>query len=133
MRNGIYGEMWVAAMLAAAAVTGDTDTILDAGLSQIPARARLARDIAKVRKWYAEGVPAGEAIERIHACYDEHTRHGWCHTNSNAMIVAMALLYGQGDFGRSVCLAVQAAFDTDCNGATVGSVLGVRNGFNSIP
>ncbi len=128
VRNGIYGEMWVAAMLAAAAVTGDTDTILDAGLSQIPARARLARDIAKVRKWYAEGVPAGEAIERIHACYDEHTRHGWCHTNSNAMIVAMALLYGQGDFGRSVCLAVQAAFDTDCNGATVGSIVGMSRG-----
>ena len=49
------------------------------------------------------------------------------------MIVTMALLVGGGDFGTSVCAAVQAAFDTDCNGATVGSVLGVRNGFNSIP
>ena len=66
-------------------------------------------------------------IDRIHEAYDETTEHGWCHTNSNAMIVTMALLRGQGDFGKSICLAVQAAFDTDCNGATVGSIIGLRN------
>ncbi len=128
VRNGIYGEMWVAAMLAAAAVTEDIDGILDAGLAQIPRKCRLARDVARVRGWYAEGIGAGEAIERIHAAYDEHSQHGWCHTISNAMIVTMALLWGGGDFGRSVCLAVQSGFDTDCNGATVGSVTGMRTG-----
>ncbi|MEA4824205.1 MAG: ADP-ribosylglycohydrolase family protein [Clostridiaceae bacterium] len=127
IKNGIYGEMWVAAMLAAAAATDDLEKILGAGLAEIPAQCRLAYDIARVRAWFAEGVPAETAIERIHEAYDEHTQHGWCHTNSNAMIVTMALLYGGGDFGRSVCLAVQAAFDTDCNGATVGSIIGMRN------
>ena len=43
------------------------------------------------------------------------------------------MLYGNGDYGKSICISVAQAFDTDCNGATVGSVLGVRNGFNSIP
>ncbi|MGI6336963.1 MAG: ADP-ribosylglycohydrolase family protein [Eubacteriales bacterium] len=131
VKNGIYGEMWVAAMLAAAAVTDDADEILDAGLSQIPEKSRLYRDVGLVRGLYREGVPAEEIIERIHQAYDEHTQHGWCHTNSNAMIVTMALLCGGWNFGRSVCLAVQAAFDTDCNGATVGSIVGMRNG--SVP
>ena len=48
------------------------------------------------------------------------------------MIVAYAILWGENDFGKSICLAVESAFDTDCNGATVGSIMGMKNGIDSI-
>ena len=128
IKNGIYGEMWVSAMLAAAAVTDDIQEILWAGLGEIPHTSRLYESIADVINGYCKGRTQKECFDGIRRAYDEHTAHGWCHTIPNAMIVAAALLYGEGSYTRSVCMAVENAFDTDCNGATVGSVLGMAYG-----
>ena len=133
VKNGIYGAMFVAAMLAQAAVDDDIMSVIRAGLSVIPEKCRLRDDIGKVIGWYGEGLSAGAITDRIHSAYDEKSQTGWCYTNSNAMIVVMALLTGESDFGRSVCIAVQAAFDTDCNGATVGSIVGMLKGAGGIP
>ncbi len=127
VKNGIYGEMFAAAMIACAAVTDNIEDIILGGLSQIPATSRLYEAVMKILEEYKNGMTPEECFDMIHSAYDEHTDHGWCHTISNAMIVTAALLYGEGDFGKSICFAVGMAFDTDCNGATVGSVLGMRN------
>ncbi len=132
VKNGIYGEMYIAAMIAAAAVTTDIRAIIDAGLAYVPAKSRLTEDIKKIIALYDDGRTAEEIMEAIHAQYNEHSANDWCYTNSNAMIVTMALLCGGGDFGKSICLAVQPGFDTDCNGATVGSIVGIMNGEKGI-
>ncbi len=132
VKNGIYGEMFASAMIACAAVTDSIEDIILGGLSQIPGTSRLYEAVMKILDGYKNGVSVDECFDIIHAAYDEHTDHGWCHTISNAMIVTAALLYGGGDFGKSICIAVGMAFDTDCNGATVGSVLGMRNSIDGI-
>lgn len=132
VKNGIYGEMFASAMIAEAAVTTDRERIIEAGLSVIPEKSRMTRDVRKVIDLWKAGKNAEEIMEVIHADYDEHTENGWCYTNSNAMVVAMAILCGEGDYSKSICLAVQACFDTDCNGATVGSVIGMMNGESGI-
>lgn len=132
VKNGIYGEMFAAAMIAAAACTTDIREIIVQGLAQIPASSRLYEAIADVLDGFEKGVSQTECFADIHRRYDEYTAHGWCHTISNAMIVAAALLYGGGDYGKSICMAVETGFDTDCNGATVGSVLGMAYGIGCI-
>lgn len=132
-KNGIYGEMFVAAMLAVAAETNDIKDVILGGLAEIPHTSRLYAEIRDILDAFESGVSQSDCFAAIHKKYDEHSAHDWCHTIPNAMIVAASLLYGGGDYGKSVCMAVEAGFDTDCNGATVGSVLGMANGIESIP
>ncbi len=132
IKNGIYGEMFASAMIACAAVTDSIEDIILGGLAQIPSTSRLYEAVMKILDGYKNGVTVDEFFNIIHSAYDEHTDHGWCHTISNAMIVTAALLYGEGNFGKSICCAVGMAFDTDCNGATVGSILGMRNTIDGI-
>jgi len=120
-------------MLADAYSTDDPREIIRCGLQEIPARCRLAEGIQKVLAWNAEGIDYREAILRIHRLWDENSPYDWGHTISNAQIVAMALLWGRMDFEKSICRAVEACFDTDCNGATVGSIVGLCLGARSIP
>jgi hypothetical protein len=128
IKNGIYGEMWAAAMISASFVSDDIAAILQAGLAQIPENCRLAGAIRTVMGWHEEGLDYDSAVDRLHSTWDENRAHDWCHTISNAKVVAIGLLWGEGDFEKSICRAVQSCFDTDCNGATTGSILGVIHG-----
>ncbi|HLJ56573.1 MAG TPA: ADP-ribosylglycohydrolase family protein, partial [Chthonomonadaceae bacterium] len=133
VKNGIYGEMWAAAMTAAAFVTPDIPTIIRAGLAEIPAKSRLADAIESVLEWHELEIDYDTASYRVHEMWKEDRAHDWCHTISNAMIVAIGLLWGERDYGKSICRAVQTCFDTDCNGATVGSILGILHGRAALP
>lgn len=133
VKNGLYGSIWVAAMLAAAAVLDDWETVIRAGLDQVPAHCRLREDVETILALWQDGADYGIACEFIHAQWNERSRHDWHHVNANAQIVAAALLWGDDAFGQSVAQAVMCGFDTASNGATVGSLWGVMHGVDHIP
>ncbi|MEL7187050.1 MAG: ADP-ribosylglycohydrolase family protein [Pseudomonadota bacterium] len=129
-KNGIYGEMFVAAMIAAAYVCDDVEDIIAAGLGEIPENCRLAKAVRDTQAW-CRAEDDWEAVwEKIFADYGNY--HG-VHTINNAALVVMGLYFGIDDFERGIVCTVRAGWDTDCTGATVGSILGVKFGAQALP
>jgi len=129
-KNGIYGEMMVAGMIAAAFVTDDIDQIVEIGLSEIPAECRLAKAIRDTVEWTKSDGDWEKTADRIAA---ELGHYQGCHTITNAAIVVLGLVAGQLNFGKTIGISVMAGFDTDCNGATAGSIVGIILGAKAIP
>lgn len=73
-KNGIYGEMFVAAMLAVAAETKNIKDIILGGLAQIPHTSRLHKEIMLVVDGFEDGVSQSDCFKSIHKKYDEYSR-----------------------------------------------------------
>jgi len=133
IKNGIYGEMFIAAMLAAAAISDDIKAVIIKGISEIPVKSRLYEGVYKVLGWYDEEKTFEQVLDLLYEQYNERNPYHWCHTVPNAMIVVASLLYGKRDFETCISNAVLAGLDTDCNGASVGSIIGMMIGAKSLP
>jgi ADP-ribosylglycohydrolase len=122
--NGVYAAMFMAAAHAASLSAPSAAACADAGLSVVPARSRLAealrtaRDLAGRLEWER----LVDELERRYGGYH------WVHAINNTALVAAALYTFESDFSDAVCAVVQGGWDTDTNGAAVGSILGAVAG-----
>lgn len=128
--NGLYGGMFVAAACAAAVVVDDVDDVVAAGLSVVPAGSRYAAAVRRGVELGRGGRPDEESLDVLQA---EFGALHWVHSLNNAALVAYALTRGGGELGPSICTAVTGGWDTDSDGATVGSVCGALTGAAGLP
>ncbi|MFG1911996.1 ADP-ribosylglycohydrolase family protein [Kribbella sp. NPDC048928] len=128
--NGVYGEMWAAALVAAAFTAADADEAIQASLSVLPQRSRLHEAVSHVVRLHRSGITWDEAVQVIRMTYGHYS---WVHTINNAAAVTAALLWSGGDWMDAVGKVVMSGWDTDSNGATVGSVAGILGGPNGLP
>ena len=128
--EGTFAAIFVAAMESAAFAVQDARTLLEIGLSKIPQDCRVARSVRLVMKAYDEGVSWKDCREML---VEDSKDLGWFQSPANVAFVVLGLLYGQGDFKQSLIYAVNCGDDTDCTGATLGSLLGIMGGMESIP
>lgn len=125
-RNGIYGAMMFAAIASAAFFEHDPRRLIEIGLSEIPAACRLALAVHELCGWLATEPDFEACAARVEAAYGNlHP----VHTIPNALLCLVALHYGAMDSGRSISTAVMCGLDTDCNGATVGGIVGAACGY----
>lgn len=130
VKNGIYGEMWVAAAIAAAFVTDDLYEVIRVATSEIPKESRFVAMVSDMLAWREQYADWKDCWAAIDGKYGHLHR---VHTVNNAALVLLGLLYGDKDLGKTISIAVQGGWDTDCNGATAGSILGVMLGADALP
>jgi ADP-ribosylglycohydrolase len=115
--NGVYAAMFMAAAHAASLGADSPAECADVGFSVVPSGSRLAEALAFARS--LDG--AWEA--RVDALYDRYGHYHWVHAINNTALVAAAL-YAFDDYDGAICGVVQGGWDTDTNGAAVGSIVG---------
>ena len=139
--DGFYGGAYVAGLYSAAFAESDPARIVDLALEGIPEESTFWQCINDVRLWHKKhpsdwkatwfevlkkwgldtGCPKGVSLS-----FDIDAK-------LNSAYVTIGLLYGGGDFGRSLEIATRCGQDSDCNPATVGGVLGVVLGLDALP
>lgn len=117
--EGVHGAAFIASLGAAIPATTDLDTALDVALEQVPDNSATADAVM-----FGRGLSgADDAAERLH---DKYAGISPVHTINNLAVVVWALSSAADDFGAAIGNAVSAGWDTDCNGATVGGLFGLR-------
>jgi ADP-ribosylglycohydrolase len=128
--NGIYGEMWAAALVASAFTASSAREAVEKSACVIPPVSRLAEALRHVLALKDEGLTWEAALAAIQESYGHYS---WVHTINNAAVVTAAVLWSEDDFMTGLGRVVMSGWDTDSNGATVGSVLGILAGSKNLP
>ena len=130
LAEGTLAEVFTVTLQSLAYIESDIRRLLESALSKIPAESMVAQTVRLVMDCYDSGVDYREARERVVSFNKEL---GWFQAPGNLGFVAIGLLYGEGDFKKSLIYAVNCGDDTDCTAATIGATLGIIDGTKAIP
>jgi ADP-ribosylglycohydrolase len=128
--EGTYAEIFTATLESAAFVEKDMNKLIRFGLSMIPENCLTTKAIKVALESKNKGLDWKQAREEVvNATQDL----GWFQAPRNVAFTLIGWLYGEGDFGESICIAINCGDDTDCTGATLGSIFGIIYGTSIIP
>lgn len=151
--EGMYAEIFTAAIQSAAFVEKNREKLVEIGLSYIPENSATTKAIREAVDCYHKHIDFLEARKRIHNIapgtfgIQEYKLSEIPTENNigmevgtpgfdapeNVAFVVLGLLYGEGDFGKSLIYANNCGEDTDCTCATLGALLGILYGNSRLP
>ncbi len=134
---GVEPTMFYGALYAGAFFESDVERLIDMALEVMPAGSRFSRTVEHMKELYKKYPDDWQAAraEMAKAYYDDEpvdTRTIW-NANLNGAAGILALLYGQGDFQRTLDLACAMGFDADNQAATMSGLMGIVVGLDGIP
>ncbi len=121
-KNGVYGEMFVAILTSLAFIEEDIEKLIEISMEFIPERSELRNVLESTYEMCKEKDNWREVREWI---YKRFERYNWIHLYPNIAIVLMGLMFGKGDFLKTVEIISRSGFDVDCNLGEALGILGV--------
>lgn len=139
--DGLYGGLFITGMYAAAFFETDPHRVVEAGLAMLPRDSGYAAIIRDVLAWHDAHPDDWRATwhliedkwDKDDACPDGSLEPFNIDARLNGAYVALGLLYGGGDFDRTLDVATRSGQDSDCNPSSAGGILGVMIGYDRIP
>ncbi len=137
--DGVYGGMFVSALYAESYFESDIPTILNKALKSIPVDSKYAMCIQDVIDGHAANPDDWKATWQI--IQDKWGETDICgalddfniDAKINGAYIAIGLLFGDGDFAKSMEIATRGGQDSDCNGSNAAGVMGIILGYDAIP
>lgn len=129
----VYGAMYSAAFFEK-----DIHQLLQIAMTQIPDGSPYKQGMIDVIQWHSEHQDWRTTRQLIHEKY-YHEIEGFTIPYPvggaviNGLSSIMALLYGEGNFTKTVAIATAAGYDCDNQAATCGGLIGVIHGARHIP
>ncbi|MFA5265988.1 MAG: ADP-ribosylglycohydrolase family protein [Opitutaceae bacterium] len=139
--DGVYGGMFVTGMYAAAFTESDPRRLVETGLACLPAESEYAQLLRDVLRWSAQYPQDWTKVWQL--IDDRWTKQDPCpdgfltefniDAKVNGAYIALGLLYGGGDFAKTMEIATRCGQDSDCNPSSAAGVIGVVLGYSRIP
>jgi len=136
---GIEPTLHYAAMYSAAFFEKDINKLIDIGTASLSGGSRFADIVEHVKQLYRDYPNNWKAARKIivdnYYVSADYNRHVWpaVDANLNGALGILALLYGQGDFQKTLDYCCALGMDADNQAATMCGLLGIVNGLEAIP
>jgi len=148
--EGIYAAAYCAALESAAFFEDDINKLIEIGQSYIPSECKISQAVTMVREMYQNKKTIEEIrvslLTNFPSYFGIFDKHPWelkenfplgedlgLDTPVQIGIITASLLFGQGDFEKTIITAVHCGEDADCTAATAGAILGIINGKEKLP
>lgn len=122
--EGIYAEMFLSAVESMVFVENDIVKIVKDAVNFIPDGNRLKNALMDVSVWWDKIRDVLKVREKILEVYKVDN---FTDVTINLSFIFLSLIACGGSFDKAICTAVSLGYDTDCTGATVGSIFGIMN------
>ena len=130
MGEGTYAAIFVAALESSAFVEKDIRKLIDGALSFIPEKSLVSKSVKKAISLYEKNTPFADARNAV---VKETKELGMFQSPANVSFAILGLLYGEGDFKKTMIHTINCGDDADCTAATVGALMGIMHGKNQLP